>query len=92
MADTEPPPDSMEASRRIAGEISGAPVHGSPSRAFQIIARALLAERERCAKIADEWEPISVLLPLCDAQTNEAAVVAQVETGERIAAAIRKGD
>lgn len=54
-------------------------------------ARAILAERERCAKIADEWMPIEKLLPLCGADMNEAAVTGQVEAGERIAAAIRGG-
>lgn len=83
---SEIPERIRETARTVCRDIYGG---FTPPEHVETIARALLAERERCAKIADEWEPISVLLPLCDAQTNEAAVVAQVETGERIAAAIR---
>lgn len=57
----------------------------------ECVSSAILAERERCAKIADEWMPIDKLLPLCGADMNEAAVTGQVEAGERIAAAIRGG-
>ena len=58
----------------------------------EALERALMNERERCAKIAEEWEPIRRLLPLADDSHNEAAHTGQYEAGERIAAAIRRGD
>ena len=44
---------------------------------------------EEAAKVAEEWEPVKLLLPLCNEEQNKAAYVGQYEAGERIAAAIR---
>ena len=46
------PEDVMKAARDVANEIVAPPIWGSVSLAYPIIARAILAERERCAKIA----------------------------------------
>jgi len=55
-------------------------------------ARALMAERERCAKVADDYEPMEQLLPFCGEAENKAAATGQHEAAERIAAAIRNGE
>lgn len=54
-----------------------------------VLPRVLEGEREACAKVAEEWEPVERLLPLCDDDANRAAHTGQYEAGERIAEAIR---
>jgi hypothetical protein len=44
---------------------------------------------EEAARVADDWEIVRRLLPLCDQNENECARVGQIEAQERIAAAIR---
>jgi hypothetical protein len=53
--------------------------------------RALMAERERCAQVAEAYEPMAQLLPFCGEAENKAAATGQHEAAERIAAVIRKG-
>lgn len=50
---TEIPESAMKAARDCANKIIAAPVHGSPSLAMEEIARALLDEREACARWHD---------------------------------------
>jgi hypothetical protein len=44
---------------------------------------------EEAARVAEIWEPIEKLLPLCNADQNECAMTGQWEARERIADAIR---
>jgi len=59
--------------------------------AREIASRAILAERERCAKIAEDFECLGRLLPFASDAENNAAHTGQYEAAERIAAAIRNG-
>lgn len=56
------------------------------------IVLAVLAEREACADLADEWECHPNLLPLASEDMNGAAHTGQHEAAERIANAIRARD
>jgi hypothetical protein len=50
---------------------------------------AIAVALEEAARVADDWEIVRRLLPLCDHTENECARVGQIEAQERIAAAIR---
>lgn len=60
-----------------------------PKTMVEMVARAIMAERERCAKVADDHEARPNLLPLCSSEMNQGAQRGQYEAAEEIAAAIR---
>lgn len=95
MTGTKPPEDIEAKAQEVARDIDYDAIDVSGNmfydQAVPIIAAALLAERERCAKIAEEWPLVERLLPMADESHNEAALTGQHEAAERIAAAIRKG-
>lgn len=92
MTDTPIPEDVMKAARQVCEQLR-LPLNLDyhpfiPSEQFSTIARAIQAERERCAKVAEiiaekGWD--GQLAP-----GNRISIAAA--TGHRIAAAIRKGD
>jgi hypothetical protein len=94
------PEDVMKAARGIVAEMQ--PVFEDKIRAgifddgppIQAAARAILAERERCAKVADAAEArmASRLAGLTAMDADRAATLDATNTALCIAAAIRKGD
>lgn len=53
-----------------------------------IVARAIMAEREACAKVASEFTAATIL-PFGTAEENECAGVGQIYASDEIAEAIR---
>lgn len=75
---SEIPEDVMEMAREVFVEFDE-----DDSRAsIKLIASAIMAERERCAKVADHWRREAQTVP----------DFASSETAKHIAADIRRGD
>ena len=83
------PDDIREKARELISSLCASAMHCE--NCIERIAKALMAERERCAKIAEDWELVERILPLADDSHNEAALTGQNEAAERIAIAIRRG-
>lgn len=89
---TDIPDDVMKVARGLIDaefEDNGdRPIWGPPDQFIEIIARAILAERERCAKIADIEEA-----RFCDPRIRDSFHSRGARDASlRIAAAIRRGD
>lgn len=52
---------------------------------------AAKAERERCAKVAEQWVPAAPIFENCVTRNN-GAIAAQIRAGEHVASAIRAGE
>lgn len=93
---SEIPEDIREKAYKLAFTLWAMPDDDNSTRRTEVLARALLAERmaerERCAEIAEDWEIVLNLLPLADAPSNEAAAVGQDYASEEIAKDIRNQD
>lgn len=90
----EIPEDIINSARKVVGKPNAAMSPQGTDKMVLIVAKALfserLAENERCANIAEDWEGPEKLLPMCSDEYNEVAAVGMHEASERISEAIRR--
>ena len=80
------PEDVMEAARSVLREFMHSPKKG---KLTHIIARAIMAERERCAVVCDEWNDMKHVA--CDLEFNGKLFPKKSPVHEALATAIRNG-